>query len=254
MTCKGYLVEKFGEEKANEIIGEYCPSAFGFKDDTVTCNIQGCCTKCWDSVQKKPKNFDKRCDEIFNEYVEKSDDETSEVEYELIKRPNGDNELKVTSRILDSGDRTQFETGAVRDMREGKGRCDLLPLDVVVDVLECDDHSMVLHYIRTFQDTGDYYHLTNIFDLGIPFNDIFTLCLEVAKHFEEGAKKYGDNNWRKGIPTHVYIDSAVRHYLKWLRGDKDEPHDRAFCWNILCCIWTCKHMPELNTYKKEEAK
>lgn len=29
--------------------------------------------------------------------------------------------------IKDSGDRTQFETGAVRDMHEGKGRCDLLP-------------------------------------------------------------------------------------------------------------------------------
>ena len=33
--------------------------------------------------------------------------------------------------ILDSGDRTQFESGAVRDMREGKGRCDLMPLEVV---------------------------------------------------------------------------------------------------------------------------
>ena len=29
--------------------------------------------------------------------------------------------------IKDSGERTQFETGAVRDMHEGKGRMDLLP-------------------------------------------------------------------------------------------------------------------------------
>jgi hypothetical protein len=64
-----------------------------------------------------------------------------------------------------------------------------------------------------------------------------TMLLEVAKHFEEGAKKYGENNWQKGIPVHCYIDSAVRHYLKWLRGDKDEPHDRAFVWNLMCCIW-----------------
>jgi hypothetical protein len=63
------------------------------------------------------------------------------------------------------------------------------------------------------------------------------MFLEVAKHFEEGAKKYGDNNWRKGIPVYCYIDSALRHYLKWLRGDDDEPHDRAFVWNILCCVW-----------------
>lgn len=29
--------------------------------------------------------------------------------------------------LKDSGDRRKFETGAVRDMAEGKGRCDLLP-------------------------------------------------------------------------------------------------------------------------------
>ena len=77
------------------------------------------------------------------------------------------------------------------------------------------------------------------------------MMLEVSVHFEEGAKKYGDNNWRRGIPTHCYVDSAVRHYLKWIRDDNDEHHDRAFAWNILCCIWTCKNMPELNDYKKE---
>ena len=68
--------------------------------------------------------------------------------------------------------------------------------------------------------------------------------LEVSKHFEEGAKKYGEYNWQKGIPVHCYIDSAVRHYLKWVRGDKDEPHNRAFVWNLLCCIWTITNKPE----------
>lgn len=29
--------------------------------------------------------------------------------------------------LKDSGNRREFETGAVRDMQEGKGRCDLLP-------------------------------------------------------------------------------------------------------------------------------
>ena len=30
--------------------------------------------------------------------------------------------------IKDSGDRTEFESGAVRDSAEGKGRCDLVPI------------------------------------------------------------------------------------------------------------------------------
>lgn len=31
------------------------------------------------------------------------------------------------SELQDSGDRREFKSGAVRDMAEGKGRCDLLP-------------------------------------------------------------------------------------------------------------------------------
>lgn len=34
--------------------------------------------------------------------------------------------------IKDSGERTQFETGAVRDMHDGKGRFDLLPMCVLM--------------------------------------------------------------------------------------------------------------------------
>ena len=36
------------------------------------------------------------------------------------------------SEILDSGERTEFHTGAVRDMHEGKGRFDLLPMCVLM--------------------------------------------------------------------------------------------------------------------------
>ena len=143
--------------------------------------------------------------------------------------------------IKDSGERREFDTGAVRDIQEGKGRCDLMPLDVVANYLTGDD---IIRLINEFQQSGDvdwlYVALANI-----EWDDPYTIILEVAKHFEEGAKKYGEHNWQKGIPVHCYIDSAVRHYLKYLRGDNDEPHDRAFVWNILCCIWTCKHKPEL---------
>lgn len=145
--------------------------------------------------------------------------------------------------IKDSGNRREFETGAVRDIQEGKGRCDLLPLDVVGEFLQ----NNVIKFIRNFQESGDIrelYYALSFADIAEPY----TLILEVSKHFEEGAKKYGEYNWQKGIPTHCYVDSAVRHYLKWLRGDDDEPHDRAFCWNIICCIWTCIHKSELNDY------
>lgn len=166
--------------------------------------------------------------------------------------------------IKDSGERRQFDTGAVRDIQEGKGRCDLLPLDVlnyIYFLWKSDDEEerqgLILGHINSFMMTNDTDFLVGALDTfllceGTNYGNWPTMFLEVAKHFEEGAKKYGEYNWQKGIPTHCYIDSAVRHYLKWLRGDDDEPHDRAFVWNILCCIWTCKHLPALNDYKKGE--
>lgn len=160
----------------------------------------------------------------------------------------------MVSTIKDSGDRTQFETGAVRDMREGKGRCDLMPLEVVAEYFRTfysrvNGAGVIFNNICSFMDTNDTEFLLlalRNFEHSKAFTDISTMFLEVAKHFEEGAKKYGENNWQKGIPVHCYIDSAIRHYLKWLRGDKDEPHDRAFVWNIMCCIW------EVDYHKKEE--
>lgn len=147
--------------------------------------------------------------------------------------------------ILDSGNRREFETGAVRDMAEGKGRCDLMPLEVVTVLL--DPEKRIVARFHDFMQTGDTYHLYRAllyFATSAYGGSVETMLLEVAKHFEAGAKKYGENNWQKGLPESCYIDSALRHYLKYRRGDKDEPHDRAFVWNLLCCIWEHDHHKE----------
>lgn len=160
-------------------------------------------------------------------------------------------------KILDSGERRQFDTGAVRDTCEGKGRCDLLPLDIIADLFISDLEADVIDEIAQFRNDGRRDHLLGAINAFIPMvkyksnnrkNRSAGVILEVAMHFEEGAKKYGENNWQKGIPVHCYIDSALRHFLKFVRGDTDEPHDRAFVWNLLCCAWTMKHKPELDDF------
>lgn len=178
-----------------------------------------------------------------------SDDEINRV-YDVAFPDTTDANTDTTPHIKDSGERRQFDTGAVRDIQEGKGRCDLMPLGVIAEHMQ----DSILLFIRQFTTNGNIGHLFRVLDecpSRLEYHVVPTVYLEVAKHFEAGAKKYGEYNWQKGIPTHCYIDSAVRHYLKWLRGDKDEPHDRAFVWNILCCIWTCKNKPELNDYRKD---
>lgn len=151
-------------------------------------------------------------------------------------------------KILDSGKRREFDTGAVRDIQEGKGRCDLLPLDVVGRILHrSGNRSSVLSYIEDYVRSGviDFLYLAIEDFVCKDQSAICTAILEVAKHYEDGAKKYDERNWEIGIPLHCYIDSGVRHYLKLLRGDTDEPHDRAFLWNMLGAIWTHEHKPEL---------
>lgn len=99
-------------------------------------------------------------------------------------------------KVNDSGERQEFETGAVRDTQKGKGRYDL----------------------------------------------ISPIALEaLAKHYENGAVKYGDNNWTKGIPLARFLDSALRHLIKYSAGDRSEDH-------IMACAWNCfnlKHTEEL---------
>ncbi len=145
--------------------------------------------------------------------------------------------------ILDSGHRKQFESGAVRDARPGVGRCDLLPLGIIADRL----NDKVFEFIEDYIRMGELASLWMALDefIGKEEERWCTSLLDVSKHYEAGCAKYGDRNWEKGIPLHCYIDSGVRHYLKWRRGDTDEPHDRAFLFNILGAIWTHVYKPEM---------
>lgn len=146
--------------------------------------------------------------------------------------------------IKDSGERRVFETGSVRDVAEGKGRCDLLPLGVVGAYLDDPIFTAIEEYIRGGQPMELARVLNMIADNHYNGNRC-EMILDVAVQYEQGAKKYAERNWEKGQPLHVYIDSAVRHYLRLKAGHEDEPHLRAFVWNILGAIWTQTHKPEL---------
>lgn len=112
--------------------------------------------------------------------------------------------------IKDSGDRTQFSTGAVRDLHGGKGRMDLLP---------------------------------------------WAAIMEISKHCENGAIKYGPHNVDLGIPTSSLCDSAARHLAKYLDGWDDEPHLVAAAWNLLWAIQMEVKIPEMvDTPWKPESK
>lgn len=101
--------------------------------------------------------------------------------------------MKKFDKVKDSGKRQEFNTGAVRDIQEGKGRYDL----------------------------------------------ISPIALRrLARHYENGAKKYGEHNWTKGMPLSRYLDSLIRHAYKLLAGMDDEDHAAAIAWNAFAYIHT----------------
>lgn len=77
--------------------------------------------------------------------------------------------------------------------------------------------------------------------------------IEVSKHCEAGALKYGTHNVDKGIPTSSLLDSAMRHAAKYLDGQEDEDHLLAAAWNLLWAIeMRCKKPECVDTPWKEE--
>ena len=93
--------------------------------------------------------------------------------------------------IKDSGSRSTYKSGAVRDNHEGKGRFDLIP---------------------------------------------FQGLMRLARQYEEGAKKYADRNWEKGMPISRYCDAAMRHLVKYIDGWDDEDHAAAVVWNMMAVM------------------
>ena len=60
----------------------------------------------------------------------------------------------------------------------------------------------------------------------------------LARHYKNGAKKYGDRNWEAGQPLARYLDSMIRHAFKFLSGSRAEDHLAAVAWNALAYIET----------------
>ena len=95
----------------------------------------------------------------------------------------------------DSGAMREFETGAHRDAAKGKGRCDLLPLRQVADVMQ----DQVLLCIAQFLEDQNPVHLQDALREASHmeiYQSLPNMMIEVSKIYEAGAEKYGENNWR----------------------------------------------------------
>lgn len=69
------------------------------------------------------------------------------------------------------------------------------------------------------------------YDLISPF-----ALARLARHYQNGAAKYQDRNWEKGMAISRFLDSAKRHLEAFHMGDASEDHLAAAAWNIFCIM------------------
>jgi hypothetical protein len=141
----------------------------------------------------------------------------------------------------DSGVRSEFLTGAVRDTNSGKGRFDLLPPLAVDRLLEATlpdeigNEAMALTYAfkaLAGDDREDY--------LAMACREVIMLvggwwpAIErLAKLYERGAVKYTARNWEQGIPVARMFESGIRHLCQAIGKLDDEDHYAGFLFNFM---------------------
>lgn len=68
----------------------------------------------------------------------------------------------------------------------------------------------------------------------------------VARTCAEGAAKYSDYNWERGMPVGDLLNHALRHIYRYLAGDRSEDHLPHAAWGLLAAIHSEALWPELN--------
>lgn len=196
-------------------------------------------------------------------------------------------ETKESSEIKMEGKKDNFEGGAIRYTKTGKGRYDLIPPLQIAAILEYsrmhwdklekfpnptfmgyetlraaygaivikDDNNIPVEvYIETIINIVIWkYAFPNVdcvdgentvtIDYDIFISAFNRMLKDLAIHYENGAEKYGVDNWKKGIPETKgerggsFRDSGLRHLSQMIEGLTDEPHTISAIWNFIGAMY-----------------
>lgn len=158
------------------------------------------------------------------------------------------------------------DNGAKREIKKGKGRMDLIPLDVlkrikekynnivnrfgvdepilinkrdIEDTLIEQDYLKTIIYITCFQ-YAKYIPEGNISEF---YSVLPLMLIDLSKQFEKGAEVYGERNCQMGLPNKSFIDSGLRHTYQWIAGQTDECHHISAIWNLWMYDWNTHNEP-----------
>lgn len=106
------------------------------------------------------------------------------------------------------------------------------------------------------KDSGERQHyesgMVRDTDAGKPRYDLIDepILTRWAELMARGAEKYGENNWQKANSEEEmqrFKASGFRHFIAWIRGDEDEDHAVAVCYNIMAAEFLKRKLHERET-------
>ncbi len=68
----------------------------------------------------------------------------------------------------------------------------------------------------------------------------------LAETWAEGAAKYDDFNWEKGMPIADRLNHAIAHTFRFLAGDRSEDHLAHAAWGLFAAMHSEELWAELN--------
>lgn len=247
-------------------------------DDKVICKQLMNAGKVGEYLDEKVIDFDKDTFTVAFKPTKKQYISSLGITIKDAASPKGDS---TTNYLKMDGEKAAFESGAIRYTKTGKGRYDLIPNDIIADIISHANDMFEEKAVRIVSKADvvedayrgdpkdrfvhtiinviiDHYAPGDIVEdnMGLTANEVtftsftngfFHMLKDLAVHYENGAEKYGVDNWKKGIPVTggdrggSFMDSAMRHLTQYLIGLEDEPHYISCIWNCVCGLWTLHH-------------
>jgi hypothetical protein len=76
---------------------------------------------------------------------------------------------------------------------------------------------------------------------------------QLALVYGAGAKKYDDDNWRKGYSWRLSLGAMMRHVWTWVRGEKYDPEVSELAGqpvsHLACAAWHCFTLMEFQEFE-----
>lgn len=98
-------------------------------------------------------------------------------------------------------------------------------------------------------ESRDVSKLTPRYDLISPI-----ALRRLAETHAEGADRYGQYNWRAGMPFTDTLNHCLAHINAYLTGDKSEDHLAHAAWNLFALMHFEETHPEMNDLKVDDYK